>query len=244
MMKKILPLVFLFSALTSNADTPPDFTMTSIHGVTYNLHTELAQNKPVVMVFFNRTCGTCQAAVPTLENVWIRDAQQGQEGWVWAFENGNATNAQIEAYFQEFGGSFVAFRTQGDDSILTSQFGYNITYTPQYFVACSDFTYKRITYDLISEVFLSCKAATGIETERNQFEVGTEGNSIFVTLPRENGPVKITVVDILGRVTNQVTLTNPDVQYFIDKPAMAGLYIVNVQLENGKTFSRKLVVAR
>jgi hypothetical protein len=244
MIKKILPFAFLFFGLTSNADTPPDFTMTAINGTTYNLHTELARNKPVVLVFFNLYCGTCQAAVPTLENVWVRDAQQGNEGWVWAFENGNATNEQIEAYFQEFGGSFIAFRTAGDDSILTSQFGYNITYTPQYFVACTDFTYKRITYDLISEVFLSCKTATGIENVRNQVEVGTEGNSIFVTLPRESGQVKIMVVDILGRVSTQITSSTPQQQYFIDKPAMPGLYIVNVQLENGKRFSRKLVVTR
>ncbi len=244
MFKKFIPVFALVYSLTVSADTPPDFTMTDIQGTTYNLHTELARNKPVVLVFFNRTCGTCQAAVPTLENVWQRDALQGQEGWVWAFENGNASNEQIEAYFEQFGGSFIAFRTQGDDSILTSQFGYNITYTPQYFVACTDFTFKRVSYDLVSEVFLSCKAATGIETERSQFAVGTEGNSIFVTLPRESGQVKIMVVDILGRIATQITSTTPQQQYLIDKPAMPGLYIVNVQLENGKRYSRKLVVAR
>jgi len=155
MLRNLILLIFTTLVISAKADTPPppDFTLTATNGVTYNLYSELAQNKPVVLVFFGVNCGSCQEAVPTIESVWQHDAQLGEKGWVWAFETGGVSNEQIEEFMQTYGATYIFFRTAYGDSILSEQFGYNINYTPQYYVICSNLWYKTSSIENLSENF-------------------------------------------------------------------------------------------
>ncbi|HON18116.1 MAG TPA: T9SS type A sorting domain-containing protein [Salinivirgaceae bacterium] len=240
----IFLIIVMPVAIQSQPTIPPDFTMTSIDGTVYNLYTELNQNKPVVLVFFNRTCGTCQAAVPTLENIWIRDAMQGQRGWVWAFENGNASVEQIQTYLNTYGGSFVAFQTMNDDSILTSQYGYNITYTPQYAVVCNRNNYKKIPYDLIPEVFNTCLQQLAVPNNLHELTITITNGFIVLESPKFYKIDEIRLIDILGRVISVVKNDRNSNSFEIPRPALDGLYILNIRGVDGNLFSRKLLINR
>ena len=236
-------LIVLFAITKTQATPPPDFTMTDIEGVTYNLYAELDKGKPVIIVFFNVSCGTCQAAVPTLEQIWLQNAMQGQIGWVWAMENGNASVERIESYFEEFGGTFKAFRTADDDSILTEQYGYNITYTPQYYIVCNRDSYKTVWYDTILEVFNGCDTQVGVEEDSYKpLSINSNGFDISISNIPSAKTTNVKMIDILGRVISDQNIYNSAPEISIPKPNLNGIYIVNLQQDNGRSIAKKILI--
>mgnify|MGYP000997471746 CR=1 FL=1 len=244
MLRNLILFTFTILIISAKADIPPppDFTLTATNGVTYNLYSELAQNKPVVLVFFGVNCGSCQEAVPIIETVWQRDAQLGEKGWVWAFETWGVSNEQIEEFMQNYGATYIFFRTAYGDSILSEQFGYNINYTPQYYVICSDLSYKTCIVENISEIFKGCSGVNIENIESKDITVEMQGNNIFVTGVQLEKQSKVTIIDMLGRVVTQTTSNNLDNQIVLEKPAMQGLYILTLHTVDGKVVSKKIMI--
>lgn len=233
-------MLFAFSKI--EASPPPDFTMTDTEGVTYNLYDELDKGKPVIIAFFNVSCATCQEGVSTLESIWLENAHQGELGWVWAMENGSASNEQIAEFFETHGGTYKTFRTAGDDSILTEQFGYNINYTPQYYVICNKEMYKTVAYYNVFEVFDNCELQVGITEENSELSINTNGFYITLKNIPNSKNTTINVIDILGRVIARQTLAPSLTEASIPKPNMNGIYIVHIQQDNGSTIAKKVLI--
>lgn len=241
MINRLLVLFFVCITLIAKSDVPPDFTMTSTDGVTYNLYSELAKNKSVVLVFFGVSCGSCHDAVPTLQKIWLDYAMQGEKGWVWAFETRTQSTELINEFMQEYGATYVTFKTYGDDSILTQEYGYNITYTPQYVVVCSDKSYKWSSYENILEILMACQQTDMPEPTDKTLSVGLIGNKIVVTTPSNFVTSTTTMVDMSGRVVSMATKYN-DNKLILDKPREKGLYIIHLQDARGIAISEKIVI--
>jgi thiol-disulfide isomerase/thioredoxin len=244
MLRNLILLIFVTLVISVKADIPPppDFTLTSVDGVTYNLYSELEKGKTVALIFFGVNCGTCQEAVPTIELVWQRDAQLGEKGWVWAIETGGVSNEQIEEFMQTYGATYVFFRAEYGDSVLSEQYGYNINYTPQYYVICSDLSYKTSSLENISEIFKGCSGINIESVENQDVAIEIQDNNIFVTGVQLEKQSKVTVIDMLGRVVIQTTSNNSENQIVLEKPAMPGLYILTMHFIDGKVVSKKIMI--
>jgi len=143
---------------------------------------------------------------------------------------------------QNYGATYIFFRTAYGDSILSEQFGYNINYTPQYYVICSDLSYKTCIVENISEIFKGCSGVNIENIESKDITVEMQGNNIFVTGVQLEKQSKVTIIDMLGRVVTQTTSNNLDNQIVLEKPAMQGLYILTLHTVDGKVVSKKIMI--
>ncbi len=57
----------------------PDFTLTGLDGLRYSLH-EAAGKGPVVLAFWQKSCGACKIAAPYLNRLY-----DGYENLTWSF---------------------------------------------------------------------------------------------------------------------------------------------------------------
>ncbi len=235
-------LLYFVSIAWGQPTPPPDFTMTSIDGITYNLYTELNARKPVILVFFSTSCGSCQEAIPTLEGIWKRDAQQGQLGWVWAFETGNASVQTIQQYMQSNGASYVVFRALQNPSILYPETGYNITYIPEFVMVCNVNEYKKVPYEVLAEAFKSCSQALSVVDIRKELSIKVLPTAVVVEFPEQKIGQDVSLIDVLGRVvaTTRSRVFSDSVS--LPKPKLPGVYIVSIRYQNGETVSRKVMI--
>lgn len=207
MKKNILVFSILLLLNTPNYSQiiAPDFSFTDTKGISYNLYNELDAGKTIVLDFFSVNCSSCQVGVPSLETIWQNSGATGANVWVWGIESLWGTNAEIDSFLLTYGGTYPCFATNAVDSVLTL---YNITYTPQYFVVCSDHTMKPTSISDIQAIINGCQSmTTDIET---RLEINSEILNISsfeeISIEVYNAtPSKITieVYNLLGNRMNQ-----------------------------------------
>ncbi|MBT3207822.1 MAG: redoxin domain-containing protein [Bacteroidetes bacterium] len=157
-MKKVILVLSIFIFFTNTNFSQiiaPNFSFTDTEGNSYNLYDELDAGKTIVLDFFSVNCSSCQVGVPSLETIWQNSGATGTDVWVWGIESLWGTNSEIDSFLITYGGTYPCFATNAVDSVLTL---YNITYTPQHFVVCSDHTMKPCSLTDIPAIISGCQS--------------------------------------------------------------------------------------
>jgi len=140
-MIKLLP-AFLFLPFLAQAQTAPDFTITTTDGVTRNLYSTLAQGKTVVLDFFYPTCQGCWYWAPVIEQSYQNHGAGAGNIEYWGINGGTLENdAAIAAYRTQYGiTNPCASGLQGGggavDSLYNAALG--LFSYPTYAVVCPD----------------------------------------------------------------------------------------------------------
>ena len=106
-MKKIIIILLVLLGLQSHAQTSlttaVDFTVTDVHGETYNLFSILDSNKHVIIDFFFTTCPPCVESVPILNQAYTDYGCNMGEIIFLSIDAGD-TDAQVLQYENDYGG--------------------------------------------------------------------------------------------------------------------------------------------
>ena len=233
-------LLIIFKAHFIKAQTAENFTLVSTDGNVYTLFEQLDSNKIVILDFFSVGCQTCQLNTPEIDSLWQIYGYNGDSLWVWGIESFYANNQQIEDFKQQFGATFPCFSTKDDTTVLGL---YNITYTPQYYIICPDYSSKKIHINQIESYILACKEEiVNYNPIKNKyhFTYSIVNNNLYI---QNYEPFKITVTiyNILGyTITNKAIQPKSEESFIIPS---SGIYIVklNSTFEN-MHYSFKIVV--
>mgnify|MGYP006274869553 CR=1 FL=1 len=221
----------------------PDFTITSTDGETYSIHNELDKGKVIVIDFFSTTCGTCQSGVPQMEKIWNNALENGDKGWVWAVEIMYHDESEIDAFFDQYGGSFPAFSVIDDDSIINPDYGFDVPYAPQYFVICPDYTYNNVPITAISQFIEKCGVISNIrETAMDNIILQNRSKSIFIdNLPTDNGQYQIQMVNMIGKIVSNKVVSG-SASTWQSSELEEGIYVVRI-INDGRTrFAEKILI--
>lgn len=109
-MKKILHAIFMSIGLMSisfsqNID---DFTFTDTKGVQHNLYSYLSANKTVVIKFWFRSCGNCQAFSSEFNDMYLENGSNTGNVIFLSMEIQSATNPEIESWLSTHSVSYPA----------------------------------------------------------------------------------------------------------------------------------------
>lgn len=111
----------------ANGSTVADFTVTDTHGQVHNLNTYAAAGKFVLLDFFFYGCPPCQQNAPSYSQLYQTYGCNGGNLICIEVNNGTDTDAQAEAFSEDFAPGFahppVIGQVAGD--ALTSTFGVN-----------------------------------------------------------------------------------------------------------------------
>ena len=106
-MKKIILILLVLLGLQTQAQTnlttAVDFTVTDVHGETYNLFSILDSNKHVIIDFFFTTCPPCVESVPILNQAYTDYGCNMGEIIFLSIDAGD-TDAQVLQYENDYGG--------------------------------------------------------------------------------------------------------------------------------------------
>jgi len=220
----------------------PDFSLTNTSGVTYNLYEQLNSGKVVVLDFFSISCLTCQEGIPFLDSIY--QAHNSGEGalTVWGIESQEGTEEEIIQFMIDYGGTFNGFATIGHEEILAEDM-YDITYTPQYVVVCTDGMMKKVPKSNIIPVINHCFTSS-LPTI---YETATPEVKIFTTLSEisishnfsENEKIQVELFDILGRKHFQGEFSGTNEIVIERKNLPAGIYFIRLQDSNKNIASEK-----
>ena len=87
-------------------DVVDDFTVTDINGVEHNLYTYLGEGKYVYLDFFFDTCAPCELTTLIFNEFYDKYGCGMGDVICISMNNGTDTNAEVEAFQNEFGGPF------------------------------------------------------------------------------------------------------------------------------------------
>lgn len=200
----ILITLALFTIIyTKGQNEVPDFTITDIHGNSYNLYTETAEGKIVVLDFYSVACNTCIINTPTIQNIWETYGYNGDSLWVWGVESTPVNDTIISNFETDNSVTFPGFSTLIDDTLKQL---FHISYTPQYYIICPDNTAKAYAVGNLIDGINLCKSTTPINSPYiNDIKVNLSNNSIaFKNLPETETIIELT--DITGKKMKNIIL--------------------------------------
>jgi len=106
-MKKLFLILLILLGLHTRAQTSLttaiDFTVTDVHGETYNLFSILDSGKHVIIDFFFTTCGPCISSVPTLNQAYTDYGCNTGEVIFLSIDDGD-TDIEVLQYENNYGG--------------------------------------------------------------------------------------------------------------------------------------------
>lgn len=164
-MKKIYSILIASTiCFASQAQTPPNFSVTDSDGNTLELYSTLASGKTIMIDFFFTTCPPCIANVDNIEHIYQQFGAGANNFDIWGINDRN-TNAEINAYKTQHGVTNPCVSgTQGGGAAVVNSYAstYNFTGFPTYAIVCAD---QSMTWDVwpISTNAPEIKAA--LETE-------------------------------------------------------------------------------
>jgi hypothetical protein len=232
---------FFFISYYVNAQTvAPDFTLTDTHGVTRNLYSELNAGKSIVLDFFITNCGTCQINTAVLESIWQTYGYDGDSIWVWSIEAIGATDSAINAFDIQYGATYPSFSTAFDDNVIV---GYNITYTPQYFVVCPAGFIKQVPIESIAQNLVDCPEDNQIfenqyKTKEKWFYI--DNSEIHFKITSNSFPVKVNVYSSIGKIVNAMVI-NDNSGVFNISDLEPDVYFIVVYCKDGKSLTGKFL---
>lgn len=111
-----------------NGSTVADFTVTDTQGQVHNLYTYTSQGKYVMLDFFFDTCPPCQGTQPYYNELHETYGCNTADIVVLSINNGTDTNAEVDAFEAQYGGSFAhapAVGIEGGCAAVDTDFGVN-----------------------------------------------------------------------------------------------------------------------
>jgi len=138
-MMVIIWIITLSSAnAQTNLTTAVDFTVTDVHGETYNLFSILDSGKYVIIDFFFTTCPPCIQSVPILNQSFIDYGCNTGEVFYISMDAGD-TDAEVLQYEYDYGGLLPSVSgVNGGGNAVNSAYGIN-TY-PTVVLIAPDYT--------------------------------------------------------------------------------------------------------
>ncbi len=233
--------ILFFTITTSNAQVvAPDFTLTDVDGVNRNLYSELDLGKPIILDFFSNSCGSCISNIPTLENYWQLNGNNGDSLWIWGIEINGITDSALIAFHNLYPSSFPNFSSYNDSIVVPL---YNITYSPQYWVVCPSHFMKFVSIANIDQAIKGCRESSSVSelAELNKLEwFSFKSNKINLFIKESYFPATFLVCNLLGNIifeselfqTNQVVNLN-----FLP----SGIYVISYIGNNGIMLKGKIL---
>lgn len=170
----------------------PDFSLQSTTGKTYNLYTELDSGKTVILDFFSIRCGTCILSVPELEKIWQTYGANGDSVWLWGIEISRSEAPYVDTFMNKYGATYPALPTFNNDSLLNEE-NYNISYSPQYCVVCSNRKYYFTSLPEIENMVNLCRQTSVNEPKlKNEYTIYYSNGFIYTeVLEKQNCLVEL-----------------------------------------------------
>lgn len=211
----ILITYALFIVIFSNGQNEvPDFTITDIHGNSYNLYTETAQGKIILLDFYSVACYTCILNTPTLQNIWETYGYNGDSLWVWGIESTAVNDTIISNFETDNNVTFPGFSTLIDDTLKQL---FHISYTPQYYIICPDNTAKAYAIGNLIDGINFCKATTSLPSPlKNEIKISLSNNNIeFTNLPETETVIEFT--DVMGKKIISLKVNQRNYEYNVNQ---------------------------
>jgi len=196
MKKLLLTLILSLGVLTTNAQTnlttAVDFTVTDVHGETYNLFSILNGGQYVILDFFFTTCPPCIASVPTINQSFSDYGCNTGEVFYISIDAGD-TDAQVLQYEYDYGGLLPAVSgIDGGGDAVNSLYGIGayptvVLIAPDYTIIEQDiYPVSNITSALPNAGLNMASCDTGSTTSINEITyTETIDNRMFDVLGRE-----------------------------------------------------------
>jgi thiol-disulfide isomerase/thioredoxin len=229
--------------MNSKQPQASDFILKDTQGTIFHLFDELSAGKTVVLDFFSVNCGPCASSVPVLETLWQNNVSTTNDLWVWGIEAYLATNAQIDAFSMQNGGTYPCFTADENDSIIQQ---YDIQYTPRFYVICPD---KRRIPSLLGDLQLNIEQCRLLsenilpESPKEAVVFMSDKEQLYFSFTAHlNGLFEI--VDIYGRKVFTTSLNTTRVNPLaVQKSIMKkGIYFYHFIGNNSNKFQGKFMV--
>ncbi len=192
----ILSVLLLTTAISAQVYIP-NFTISDTNGNSYDLYDELENNKTIVLDFFALQCGSCQTGIAYAENIF---QTYGSNTLVFAIETSGGDNFEIQDFIQSNGGTFPGFSFNDNDTLNSF---FEITYTPQYFVICSDKQIKSCTAEQLIDYVEGCQIANSVYGVNNNpvsaiNKISTTNEIEIYFSSNSNNKISFDLYDLLG----------------------------------------------
>lgn len=265
-MKKLLSILTV-TLLVSSASFAqvPDFTMQDTHGKTWNLYTELASGKAVMLDFFATWCGPCKSSTPALQQMWTQHGKENGSLMVFGIDVDQSENdAMVDAFKMAYGpnADYPGFTQQQTSTMWAWASGISGSNgIPQFFLINPDVDNPANSTVVQHWVGWSTARPTewaaaahsptvGINEIKSIDEVVIYPNpastnaTIEFNLDNEEN-LAINIYDVTGKLVNQIGNTTYSVgnqKITIDGSNLEnGLYYVNIVSESGVITQRLMI---
>ena len=255
-----IPLLFtfFFASKQLNAQTVADFTVTTIHGETFNLYEKLDEGKYVFLDFFFETCQPCIDMIPEMNEIFIEYGCNNSDDIFFLAIDALGTDESILAFketynsklpavsSEEGGGSAVA------DALTDNAYPFLLLISPEREIVANIYppTYESITSTYDSFSIPTAPDACGIVSSVD--DVLTEKLNVFPNPASDNLTVtwattetkSIKIIDTFGKVITEINVTGTDRSTQVNTDNLAsGTYILitnNAQGINGRILFQKM----
>jgi len=244
-LRKFLIIIFILLSFNGFSQdkklTAPDFTIISTKLDTFNLYSEVAKHKIIILDFFSLYCSTCQNNTPILEDIYQDYGGNGDSLWIWAIESEFGTDPDIDTFKIKYGATFPGFSSKqhNNDTILQL---FDISYTPYYYTIAYDSSMKSLDINDIRsfvETYLGPPYNSKINQNiDNYFKIFLSYKKIVINCNNNFYRTNISLYDISGRkifTTNK--MFNKGKNYINTEGLKSGFYII--QISNNKIFFTK-----
>ena len=213
-MKKIIIILLVLLGLQAHAQTSlttaVDFTVTDVHGETYNLFSILDDGKYVIVDFFFTTCPPCVASVPVLNQAYTDYGCNTAEVVFLSMDAGD-TDAQVLQYENDYGGLLPSISgNDGGGNAVNSIYGIGayptvILIAPDHTILEQDiYPVTNITTALPNNGLNMASCDTGVTVAITEILLEKEKrqNKIYDLLGRELTVVPVGVMYIRNKKLN------------------------------------------
>ena len=207
-----------------------DFSLPSTSGKTYHLYSELDSGKTVILDFFSIRCGTCILSVPDLEKIWQNFGANGDSVWLWGIEISRSEAPYIDTFMNKYGGTYPALATFENDSLLNEE-NYNVNYSPQYCVVCSNRKYYFTTLGEVETMVNLCRQTSTYKPEiKNTYTIYNSNGFIYTSAPDQKSYL-IELYNLHGeKVFSHLTRNNFPIT--LPKNLPEGIYLARLLANN------------
>lgn len=238
-------------------DVIDDFTVIDTNGVPFNLYDATGSGAYVFLDFFFDSCTPCQITQP----IWneFHDKYGCNEGGIRmiSINNGTDTNAEVIAFENEYGGTFIhspAVGIEGGCSVVDENFG--IIGYPAYILISPENQFVDIIEGFIphtvsdfealfpedfSPPVLDCTLdiSTLNVTDIVIYPNPVTNNSFHILLPEYIEESKLTIYDAMGKNIISELFSSNTIE--ITEKLPMGIYFLEVVIENN-IFIKKMIV--
>ena len=249
-MKNALFLLLFCSFFTNQikAQNAPDFTVTTVHGETFNLYDKLDEGKYVFIDFFFTTCQPCIDIIPYVNTIFENyGCNNGEEIYFISIDVGD-TDAEVLQFEEDYGGKLpAASGEEGGGNVVADLYDFNafprlILISPDKEIVENIFppTLENMSNAISShgistdpEACETVSSVTDLITDKLQVFPNPVANNLTVTW-EDTETESVRVNDIFGKVITVIDVTGTDGRTQIDMGSFPkGTYVLTTNTSKG-----------